>query len=121
MGRPKIEESLSNSQPNWPIGGAIATTDAKRLVTPKPLVVDSNVLYPCNPGLNQNKMAISDFISAETFLPAILKYVQNLLLRTSPRFFAQSEPNHCRNVLWRVNINNYRKKVEILTHVFKGA
>ncbi len=41
----------------------------------------------------------------------ILIYVQNLLLRTSPRFFARSEPNHCRNVLWQVNMNNYRKKV----------
>ncbi len=41
----------------------------------------------------------------------ILNYVQNLLLRTSPRFFARSESNHCRNVLWQVNINNYRKKV----------
>ncbi len=30
----------------------------------------------------------------------ILNYVQNLLLRTSPRFFARSEQNHCRNVLW---------------------
>ncbi len=32
----------------------------------------------------------------------ILNYVQNLLLRTSPRFFARSEQNHCRNVLWQV-------------------
>ncbi len=69
MGRPKIEESLSNSQPNRPIGGAIATTDAKRLITPKPLVVDSNVLYPCNPWVNQNKMAISDFICAWIVFP----------------------------------------------------
>ncbi len=54
MGRPKIEENVSKSQPNRPIGGAIATTDAKRLITPKPLVI-SSVLYPCNPWLNQNK------------------------------------------------------------------
>ncbi len=51
----------------------------------------------------------------------ILNYVQNLLLRTSPRFFPQSEPNYCRNVLWKVNINNYQKKVEISTHVRKGV
>ncbi len=50
----------------------------------------------------------------------ILNYVQNLLLRTSPRFFARSEPNHCRNVLWQVDINNYQKKVEISTRVRKG-
>ncbi len=36
-------------------------------------------------------------------------------------FFARSEQNHCRNVLWQVNINNYRKKVEISTRVRKGA
>ncbi len=48
-------------------------------------------------------------------------YVQNLLLRTSPRFFAQSEPNQCRKILWTVNINNYQKKVEISTHCLNGA
>ncbi len=51
----------------------------------------------------------------------ILNYVQNLFLQTSPRFFARSEQNHCRNVLWPVTINNYRKKVEISTRVRKGA
>ncbi len=51
----------------------------------------------------------------------ILNYVQNLLLRTSPRFFPRSEPNYCRNVLWKVIINNYQKKVEISTHVRKGV
>ncbi len=46
-------------------------------------------------------------------------YVQNLLLQTSRRFFAQSEPNQCRKILLTVNINNYQKK-EILTHCRNG-
>ncbi len=50
----------------------------------------------------------------------ILKFVQNLLLRTSPRFFARSEPNHCRNVLWKVNINNYLKKLKFQLTFAKG-
>ncbi len=33
----------------------------------------------------------------------------NLLLQTS--FFAQSEPNQHRKILWRVNINNYQKSL----------
>ena len=44
-GSPKIEERLSNYEPDWPIGGAIAINCAKLLITPKPYVVDSSVLY----------------------------------------------------------------------------
>ncbi len=87
----------------------------------KPIVENSKTLHFWNPWVNRMKMAISDFICAWIVFSAILKFVQNLLLRTSPRFFARSEPNHCRNVLCQVNINNYRKKVEISTHVRKGA
>ncbi len=47
--------------------------------------------------------------------------IRNLLLRTSPRFFTRSERNHCRNILWKVNINNYQKKVEISTQFRNGA
>ncbi len=47
--------------------------------------------------------------------------IRNLLLRTSPRFFDRSDPNHCRNVLWKVNINYYRKKVKISTQFCNGA
>ncbi len=52
---------------------------------------------------------------------ANLSDIRNLLLRTSPRFFARSDPNHCRNVLWKVNINYYRKKVDIVTQYCNGA
>ncbi len=31
----------------------------------------------------------------------ILDFLKNRLLRTSPRFFAWSEPNQCRKILWR--------------------
>ncbi len=41
-----------------------------------------------------------------------LSDIRNLLLRTSPRFFTRSERNHCRNILWKVNMNNYQKKVK---------
>ncbi len=39
---------------------------------------------------------------------------------STPRFFAQSEPNQCRKILWRVNINNYQNKlskVELHNHL----
>ncbi len=41
----------------------------------------------------------------------------NLLLQTS--FFAQSEPNQHRKILWRVNINNYQKKFNFWLTVAK--
>ncbi len=46
--------------------------------------------------------------------------IRNLLLRTSPRFFDRSDPNHCRNVLWKVNINYYRKKVKFRLNFAMG-
>ncbi len=48
-------------------------------------------------------------------------FLKNLLLRTSPRFFTRSEPNQCRKILWTVNINNYQKKIELLTRCRNGV
>ncbi len=50
----------------------------------------------------------------------ILNYVQKLLLRTSPRFFARSESNHCRNVLWQVNTIIIEKKFKFHLRFAKG-
>ncbi len=87
----------------------------------KPIVENSKTLHFGILGSIKTKWLSPISFPPRLFLAAILKFVQHLLLRTSPRFFAQSEPNHCRNVLCRVNINNHWKKVEISTHVWKGA
>ena len=68
-GSPKIEERLSNYEPNWPIGGAIAINCAKLLITPKPYVVDSSVLYHWKGEFMTNKTYISDFICAMIDFP----------------------------------------------------
>ena len=68
-GSTKIEERLSNYEPDWPTGGAIATNCAKLLITPRPYVVDSSVLYHWKAGLLTNKTYISDFISAMIDFP----------------------------------------------------
>ncbi|XDV21746.1 hypothetical protein PO909_026770, partial [Leuciscus waleckii] len=62
-GSPQFGENLSKYDPNWPIGGAIATKSAKLLITPRPYVVDSSVLYLWKAGLLKVKTYISDFIS----------------------------------------------------------
>lgn len=46
----------------------------------------------------------------EAKFSGIPHFLKNLLLRSSPRFFARSELNQCRKILWRMNINNYQKK-----------
>ena len=68
-GSTKIEERLSNYDPDWPIGGAIATKSAKLLITPRPYVVDSSVLYHWKAGNVMNKTYISDFISGMEIFP----------------------------------------------------
>ncbi len=70
---------------------------------------------------HSEQLCLWEYFHQSKYYLNILNYVQNLLLRTSPRFFARSEQNHCRNVLWQVTINNYRKKVEISTRVHKGT
>lgn len=40
--------------------------------------------------------------------------------QTSSRFVTRSEPKQCRNVLWRLNIKSYQKKVEI-SRSLRGA
>ena len=80
----------------------------------KPFDVDSKTLHRCNPWVSPNKSGVRNFCSTTHGFSAKLCYIRNLLLRTSPRFFTRSEPNHCRNILWTLIINNYQKKVEIL-------
>ncbi len=75
--------------------------------------VDSKTLHRCDPWVRTKKTGLRQIFSTTHGFSAKLSDIPNLLLRTSPRFFARSEPNHCRNVLWTLNINNYRKKVEI--------
>ncbi len=109
MGRPKIEESLSNSQPNRPIG-ALQQKKPRKCYNSQPLVVDSKFSY-LNPWVRENRK--NPVLGSTGPVFRKLECIRKLLLRTSPRFFARSDPNHCRNVLWQVNINNYRKKVDI--------
>ena len=79
----------------------------------KPFDVDSKTLHRCNPWVSPNKSGVRNFCSTTHGFSAKLCYIRNLLLRTSPRFFTLSKPNHCRNILCTLNINNYQKKVEI--------
>jgi len=80
----------------------------------KPFDVDSKTLHRCNPWVSPNKSGVRNFCSTTHGFSAKLCYIRNLLLRTSPRIFNRSEPNHCRNILWTLKINNYPKHVEIL-------
>ena len=68
-GSTKIKERFREYDPDWPIGGAIATKSAKLLRTPRPYVVDSSVSYHWKAGYLKNKMYISDFISGMQICP----------------------------------------------------
>ena len=68
-GSTKIEERFREYDSDWPIGGAIATKSVKLLITPRPYVVDSSVLYHWKAGTLKNKTYISDFISGMQIFP----------------------------------------------------
>ena len=68
-GSTKIEERFRDYDPDWPIGGTIATKSAKLLITTRPYDVDSSVLYHWKAGRLTNKTYISDFISAMIDFP----------------------------------------------------
>ncbi len=120
MGSPQFEENVSNSQPNRPIGGATA----------KKRESANNSQTACRKTRNFNIFGIlesgkiekppCDLGSTGPRFFANLSVIRNVLLRTSPRFFARSDPNHCRNVLWKVNINYYRKKLTFPLNIAMG-
>ncbi len=87
MGSPQFEENVSNSQPNRPIGGATAKKkNAKVLITPKPLVVDSNFNIFGILGSGKIEKPPCDLGSTGPPFFANLSDIRNVLLRTSPRF-----------------------------------
>ncbi len=113
------------------IGGAITVKEAFKNtifqlyinVTCKKTFIFSNIhiiftSYDRTP--HSEQLCLWEYFHQSKCYLNILNYVQNLLLRTSPRFFAQSEPNHCRNVLWQVNMNNYQKKFKFHLRFAKG-
>ncbi len=104
-----------------PIGGAIAIKSVYLLITPKPLVLDSKFYIFGILGSGKIEKPPCDLGSTGPRFFANFSDIRNLLLRTSPRFFDRSDPNHCRNVLWKVIINYYRKKVKISTQFCNGA
>ncbi len=113
------------------IGGAITVKEAFKNtifqlyinVTCKKTFIFSNIhiiftSYDRKP--HSEQLCLWEYFHQSKCYLNILNYVQNLLLRTSPRFFARSEPNHCRNVLWQVNMNNYQKKFKFHLRFAKG-
>ncbi len=119
MGSPQFEENVSNSQPNRPIGGATAKKreSANNSQTACRRLKILTYLESLGQGKSKNPPVIGS--TGPRFF-ANLSDIRNVLLRTSPRFFAQSDPNHCRNVLWKVNINYYRKKLTFPLNIAMG-
>ncbi len=89
------------------IGGAITVKEAFKNtifqlyinVTCKKTFIFSNIhiiftSYDRTP--HSEQLCLWEYFHQSKCYLNILNYVQNLLLRTSPRFFARSEPNHCR-------------------------
>ncbi len=111
---------MTEARPNRSDGGATAIESTKLLITPKPSVAGSSVLCRWNHWLMPDKKHASDLIMNLAKFSGILHFLQNLLLWTRPRFFARLEPNQCRKILWRVNINNYQKKLNFRFTVPKG-
>ncbi len=94
---------MTKARPNRPDGGVTVIKSTKSLITPKPSVAGSDSI-----------MSLAKYFGISHFL-------KNLLLRTSPRFvFPQSEPNQCRKILWRLNINNFQKKFNFRLTVTMG-
>ncbi len=122
MGSPQFEENVSNSQPNRPIGGATARKNGESA---------NNSQTACRRPQNFNIFGILGSGKIEkppcdlgSTGPRFFANLSDIRKRTfcelGPRFFARSDPNHCRNVLWKVNINNYRKKVEFPLNIAMG-
>jgi len=121
MVEPARYYNITKARPDRPQGGAAAIKSTKWPVTPRPSVADPSVLHHRNPWLGPNKMHASDWGVALARFSGIWDYVKNLLLHTSPRFFARSDPNRCRKILWSLTANRDREIVGISIHVGDGT
>ncbi len=107
---PAQSNNIPKARPDRPQGGAAAIKSTKWRVTPRPSVAEPSVLHHRNPWLGPNKMHASDRGVALARFSGILDFLKNLLLHTSPRFFARSDPNRCRKILWSPTANSDREK-----------
>ncbi len=112
--------NVTEPRPDRPEGGSAATESTASLITPKRLVAEPSALCHRNPWLEPNERQVSDWLVAQTKFSAILDFVENLLLQTSTRHLAQSDPQQRRKILWSLTVNNHPKK-EISIHLGEGT
>lgn len=112
--------NVTEPRPDRPDGGSAAAESTASLVTPKRFVAEPRASCHRNPWLEPNERQVSNWQVALAKFSAILDFVENLLLQTSTRYLAQSEPKQHRKILWSLTVNNHPKKVEISIHLGEG-
>jgi len=107
---PRPVDNITKARADRPQGGAAAIKSTKRLVTPEPCVADPNALHHRNPWLGPDETDASDWMVALARFSGIWDFVKNLLLHTSPRPFARSDPNRRRKILWSLTASSDGEK-----------
>lgn len=102
--------NITKARPGRTQGGAAAIKSTIWRVTPKPPFADPSVLHHRNPWLGPNETHASDWMVALVRLSGIWDFLKNLLLHTSPRCCAQSDPNRCRKIVRSLTANSDREK-----------